>query len=119
MPASSRRRCVGQPPASVRGMPASDATVVLFDVDGTLVDAVANQRQIWAKWADRFGLDRDEVYSLALRTRAFETVAAFRPGADRAQALEYFQRLEDDDVREGRYTAFAGADRLLRGLDVG
>ena len=92
---------------------------MLFDVDGTLVDAVDNQRLIWARWADQFGLDREQVYALALRTRPAETVARFLPVRDRAVALEQFQRLEDDDVLEGEYRAFAGAERLLRELEIG
>ncbi|MEV5071692.1 HAD-IA family hydrolase [Microbacterium sp. LMI12-1-1.1] len=100
-------------------MPESDDTAVLFDVDGTLVDAVDNQRLIWAQWADRFGLDREQVYALALRTRPAETVARFLPHRDRAAALEEFQRLEDDDVLKGDYRAFAGAERLLRELEIG
>ena len=59
---------------------------MLFDVDGTLVDAVANQRGIWSTWAVRFGLDGDEAYSVALRTRPVETAAHFLPQADRADA---------------------------------
>jgi len=100
-------------------MPDPDASAVLLDVDGTVVDAVANQRRLWAEWADRFGLDRDEVYALALRTRPADTVAGLLPPVHRADALEHFQSLEDDDVDHGEYTAFAGADRLLRGLEAG
>ena len=40
---------------------------VLFDVDGTLVDAVENQRRIWAEWAAAHRQSADEVYALALR----------------------------------------------------
>jgi sugar-phosphatase len=100
-------------------MPTPDATAVLFDVDGTLVDAVDNQRRIWGRWADQYGLDRDEVYALALRTRPADTVARFLPVPDRLGALERFHLLEDDDVLHGRYTAFDGAEQLLRRLDVG
>ncbi|MDQ0375745.1 HAD-IA family hydrolase [Cellulomonas humilata] len=98
-------------------MPAPDAAAVLFDVDGTLVDAVANQRRIWATWADRFRLDGDEVYSVALRTRPVETAAHFLPEADRARAVEHFHRLEDDDVHQGQYKAFTGVHQLLRDLE--
>ena len=46
---------------------------VLFDVDGTLIDALNNQRRVWAGWAERYGLDAGEVYEVALRTRPMET----------------------------------------------
>ena len=100
-------------------MPVRDRAVVLFDVDGTLVDAVGNQRRIWANWAERFGLDPEQVYDLALRTRPTETVARLLPERHRADALEHFQRLEDDDVRDGDYRSFAGAGRLLRDIEAG
>ena len=48
---------------------------VLFDVDGTLIDAVDNQRRVWEMWAERYRLDADEVYRVALRTRPMETFA--------------------------------------------
>jgi len=100
-------------------MPEPDRTAVLFDVDGTLVDAGENQRRIWALWADLHGLDSEQVYVLALRSRPADTVARFLPHPARAEALAQFQRLEDDDVREGDYRAFAGAGRLLRELEAG
>jgi len=34
---------------------------VLFDVAGTLLDVVANQRRIWSGWARRHELDPDWV----------------------------------------------------------
>ena len=92
---------------------------VLFDVDGTLVDAVENQRRIWAEWAAAFGQPADEVYALALRTRPAETVAELLPADVRAAALDRFHRLEDADVLSGDYRAFDGADRMLRALAPG
>jgi mannitol-1-/sugar-/sorbitol-6-phosphatase len=92
-------------------------TAVLFDVDGTLVDAVDNQRGIWAVWAEAYGLDPQPVYDLALRTRPAETVAALLPESEHGSALEQFHRLEDEDVLTGRYTAFDGAGDLLRALE--
>jgi len=89
---------------------------MLFDVDGTLVDAVENQRRIWAEWAALFGRPADEVHALALRTRPAETIAELLPAADRAAAVDRFHRLEDADVVEGHYRAFDGADRLLRAI---
>lgn len=89
---------------------------VLFDVDGTLVDAVDNQRRIWAEWAEENGLDAGAVYELALRTRPVETVAAMLPESRREAALVRFHLLEDEDVLTGRYAAFDGADRMLRAL---
>ncbi|MFE5534569.1 HAD family hydrolase [Streptomyces sp. NPDC056492] len=92
---------------------------VLFDVDGTLIDAVANQRRVWAAWARRHGLDADEVHRVALRTRPLETFAEVAPGRDPQACLAALHELEDEDVRSGVYAAFPGAPELLTGLPAG
>jgi len=89
---------------------------VLFDVDGTLIDAVDNQRRVWATWAERYGLDADEVYRVALRTRPMETFARVAADHDPHACLALLHELEDDDVRSGVYSAFDGAADLLRAL---
>ncbi|MGW0611376.1 HAD-IA family hydrolase [Streptomyces sp. NPDC002788] len=86
---------------------------VLFDVDGTLIDAVNNQRRVWATWAGRYGLDSAEVYRVALRTRPLETFAKVAPDQDPSQCLAALHELEDEDVRSGVYAAFDGASQLL------
>ncbi|WCD90198.1 Hexitol phosphatase A [Streptomyces xanthophaeus] len=92
---------------------------VLFDVDGTLIDALANQRRVWATWALRHGLDPDEVYRVALRTRPLETFAEVLPGRDPQESLAALHELEDEDVRSGTYAAFDGARDLLTSLPPG
>lgn len=89
---------------------------VLFDVDGTLIDAVANQRRVWATWAERYGLDPAEVYRVALRTRPTETFAELLPDHDPQACLALLHELEDEDVRTGVYGAFDGAADLLKAL---
>ncbi|MCX4726813.1 HAD-IA family hydrolase [Streptomyces sp. NBC_01020] len=92
---------------------------VLFDVDGTLIDAVDNQRLVWRTWAERYGLDPDEVYRVALRTRPMETFAQVAPDQDPRNCLAALHELEDEDVRSGTYTAFAGASEVLTALAPG
>ena len=89
---------------------------VLFDVDGTLIDAVSNQRRVWGTWAERYGLDADEVYQVALRTRPMETFAQVAADRDPHECLAALHELEDEDVRSGVYTAFDGASELLHSL---
>ncbi|MET9365652.1 HAD-IA family hydrolase [Streptomyces sp. NPDC006632] len=89
---------------------------VLFDVDGTLIDAVDNQRRVWRVWAERYGLDPDEVYQVALRTRPMETFAQIFPDRDPRECLAALHELEDEDVRSGVYTAFSGASEVLGAL---
>lgn len=92
---------------------------VLFDVDGTLIDAVDNQRLVWRTWAERYGLDPVEVYRVALRTRPMETFAQVAPDQDPRECLAALHELEDEDVRSGTYTAFDGASELLSALEPG
>ncbi|MFD8544457.1 HAD family hydrolase [Streptomyces sp. NPDC059649] len=92
---------------------------VLFDVDGTLIDAVSNQRRVWETWAERYGLDADEVYQVALRTRPMETFARVAADHDPHECLATLHELEDEDVRSGAYAAFDGASDLLHGLPRG
>ncbi|MEU6366636.1 HAD-IA family hydrolase [Streptomyces sp. NPDC046931] len=92
---------------------------VLFDVDGTLIDAVSNQRRVWGAWAKRYGLDGHEVYQVALRTRPMETFAQVAAGRDPHECLAALHELEDEDVRSGVYAAFDGASELLHGLSPG
>ncbi|MCX4779246.1 HAD family hydrolase [Streptomyces sp. NBC_01264] len=99
--------------------PAAPARYVLFDVDGTLVDAVANQRRVWATWAARHELDPDAVYAVALRTRPMETFAAVAPDLDPHACLAALHELEDEDVRSGTYAAFDGVAELLTALPPG
>nr|WP_308460838.1 HAD-IA family hydrolase [Streptomyces sp. Ru71] len=92
---------------------------MLFDVDGTLMDAVSNQREVWRAWARRYGLDADEVYEVALRTRPVETFGQVAGHLDAGECLAALHELEDDDVRSGVYAAFDGAAELLCGLPAG
>lgn len=92
---------------------------VLLDVDGTLIDAVSNQRQVWGAWAERYGLDADEVYQVALRTRPMETFAQVAMDHDPRECLATLHELEDEDVRSGVYAAFDGASELLHDLSPG
>ncbi|MFE2365813.1 HAD-IA family hydrolase, partial [Streptomyces virginiae] len=92
---------------------------VLFDVDGTLIDAVDNQRRMWGEWARRHGLDPEEVHRVALRTRPVETFAEVAPERDPAECLALLHELEDEDVRSGVYAAFDGAAGLLEALPPG
>ena len=94
----------------------SDGRVVLFDVDGTLIDAAANQRRMWHTWARRYGLDPEAVHRVALRTRPQETFATVAPEEDPARCLSLLHELEDDDARSGAYRAFPGARDLLVAL---
>jgi sugar-phosphatase len=89
---------------------------VLFDVDGTLLDVLTNQRRVWHQWAARHCLDPEEVYATAIRTAPLETFAEVAPALDPGRCLAALNELEDADARNGEYSAFPGVDGLLRQL---
>ena len=90
---------------------------VLFDVDGTLIDAMAGQRRIWHEWAERFDLDPSVVYETAMRTRPIETVAEVLPGRDPAPLVAAFEQLEDVEAEHGALHGIDGAALLLSSLE--
>lgn len=90
---------------------------VLFDVDGTLVDAMAGQRRVWHEWAERFDLDPTVVYEVALRTRPIETVAELLPGRDPHPLVAAFDRLEDVEAEHGALHGIDGAALLLSSIE--
>jgi sugar-phosphatase len=100
-------------------MCASVNPAVLFDVDGTLVDVVANQKRVWAAWARGQNLDADRVWSAAVGTRPQETFASVAPDLDPLACREALDEIEDEDVRTGSYAAFDGARELLASLPPG
>ncbi|MFI6757945.1 HAD family hydrolase [Micromonospora sp. NPDC050417] len=89
---------------------------VLFDVDGTIIDALENQRRVWYAWSAHYGLNPEQVYQVALHTRPVDTFAAVVPHADPEQCLALLHHLEDEDARVGIYGAFSGAAELLAAL---
>jgi mannitol-1-/sugar-/sorbitol-6-phosphatase len=90
---------------------------VLLDVDGTLLDVLANLRQVWTDWALRHDLDAALVWRTALVNRPSETFAAVAPSLDPTSCLTALHEIEDEDARKGSYRAFDGAAELLGALE--
>ncbi|WP_211244580.1 HAD family hydrolase [Actinospica robiniae] len=88
---------------------------ILFDVDGTLIDAVESQRRTWTAWARQYGLDPEKVLEIATRGRPAETFAAVAAQQDPDECLALLHRLEDAEEQRG-YDAIDGAAELLESL---
>ncbi len=88
------------------------ASAVLIDLDGTLVDSTQPVGRVWAAFAQRHGLDPDEVHHFAQGRPSHETVRLLLPEGDHgseAAAVEEAEINDPDGVR-----ALPGAARLLR-----
>lgn len=87
------------------------ADAVLVDLDGTLVDSTAPVRRVWIAFAQRHGLDPDEVERFAHGRPSRESVRALTPDADleaESNAIEAAEIADTDGL-----VALPGAAQLL------
>jgi sugar-phosphatase len=93
------------------------ARALLLDMDGTLVNSDASVERIWRRWADRNGLDGDEVMKIAHGRQGYATMAALLPGRPMERNLADNARLlaEETADTEG-VVAIPGAAAFLAAL---
>ncbi|WP_051393163.1 HAD-IA family hydrolase [Glycomyces arizonensis] len=92
------------------------AEVLLFDMDGTLVDSSASVEDAWRRFAARTGLDAEAILAVAHGRPTVEVIAAFAPpGMDVAAEAARIEA-EEVDRTEG-IAEIAGAAALLGSLD--
>ncbi|MBY8846323.1 HAD-IA family hydrolase [Streptomyces sp. SP2-10] len=94
------------------------ARALLLDMDGTLVNSDAVVERVWRRWAERNGLDGDEVMSVVHGRQGHASMALLLPGrpveenlADNARMLAE-ETADTDGVIE-----IAGAGAFLASLD--
>ncbi|MCA1189010.1 MULTISPECIES: HAD-IA family hydrolase [unclassified Saccharopolyspora] len=92
--------------------------VLLFDMDGTLVDSTAVVERTWRDFAARHGLDAADILADSHGRRGGETVARHLPaGADVAAETA---RVDEQELRDlDGVVAIPGAAELLAGLPAG
>ncbi|KUN87139.1 HAD family hydrolase [Streptomyces griseoruber] len=61
-------------------MPVLSARALLLDMDGTLVNSDAVVERIWRRWAERHGLDGDEVMRVVHGRQGHASMAVLLPG---------------------------------------
>ncbi|WP_213816316.1 HAD-IA family hydrolase [Glaciihabitans sp. dw_435] len=72
-----------------------DVAAILFDMDGTLVDSTPVVESVWARFADRFGLDLAEILSVSHGRQMEDTVLRFGPrGVDVAEVSRDLSEFE-------------------------
>ncbi|MBL5883180.1 sugar phosphatase [Lelliottia aquatilis] len=90
----------------------------LFDLDGTLVDSLPVVERSWCHWADRHGIDHQEVLNFIHGKQAITSLRHFLPGRSEEEVqteFKYLEQIEATDV-EG-IAALPGALELLQHLD--
>lgn len=92
------------------------AEVLLFDMDGTIVDSTTSVVRAWSRFADRYGMDADAILSVAHGRPTVEVVAMFAPpGMDVAAEAT---RIEAEEIdRTDGIVEVQGAKALLESLD--
>jgi mannitol-1-/sugar-/sorbitol-6-phosphatase len=91
-------------------------SVLLFDMDGTLVDSTASVERAWGRFAARHGLDATQILAVAHGRPTIEVVAEFAPrGVD---VVAETDRIEAEEIdRTDGISEIPGAAALLSGLD--
>lgn len=87
---------------------------ILFDLDGVLVDSMTVVERHWKLWAERHGLNPDEVIHKAHGRRIIETVEELTPHLDVNAEVETIASGEATDT-DG-LKLIEGADTLLNSL---
>ncbi|WP_091465382.1 HAD-IA family hydrolase [Paenarthrobacter nitroguajacolicus] len=100
--------------------PASQPSVlnvraILFDMDGTLVDSTAIVEQVWLEFAERYGLDFNEILRTSHGVQAGDTVRRYAPAGADFEALTA-ELGEMERSRTDGVIALPGAEALLARL---
>jgi sugar-phosphatase len=101
------------------GLPAGEITcrAVLFDMDGVLVDSLPTIERHLREWADRHGLDADEVFAASHGRTNRELVRVVAPRLDAAAEAD---GLVAEDMRDvAGLVACPGARALVDRLPSG
>ncbi|MET8595903.1 HAD-IA family hydrolase [Streptomyces althioticus] len=94
------------------------ARALLLDMDGTLVNSDASVERIWRRWAERHGLDGDEVMKVVHGRQGYASMALLLP--DRPMEQNYAENarlLAEETADTEGVVAIPGAREFLASLD--
>lgn len=90
----------------------------LFDLDGTLVDALAVVERAWRRWGDRVGIAYNDILAFIHGKQAVTSLRHFMPGQSDAAIADEFRWLEQQEARDlDGVVALPGALALLHHLN--
>jgi mannitol-1-/sugar-/sorbitol-6-phosphatase len=90
------------------------ARAILFDLDGVLVDSTASVGRVWRVWAERHGIDAENVIRTAHGRRSIETIRACAPWLNAQSENDIVEQMEIDDTLD--LAVIPGARELLASL---
>ena len=90
----------------------------LFDLDGTLVDSLPVVERSWCHWADRHGIDHQDVLNFIHGKQAITSLRHFLAGRSEEEIQAEFTYLEQIEATDTEgITALPGARELLEHLN--
>ncbi|WP_217240581.1 HAD family hydrolase [Streptomyces sp. AC555_RSS877] len=93
------------------------ARALLLDMDGTLVNSDAVVERIWRRWADRHGLDADEVMQVVHGRQGHASMALLLPGRPMEQNhADNARMLAEETADMDGVVAIPGAASFLKAL---
>ena len=87
---------------------------LLFDMDGVLVDSTPAVARVWTAWANRLGLDPDQVVRQAHGRPSIATIRELLPSADHRAEDQAIEKAEIEDIED--VIALPGTLGLLSAL---
>ncbi|MFJ2947189.1 MULTISPECIES: HAD-IA family hydrolase [Streptomyces] len=93
------------------------ARALLLDMDGTLVNSDASVERVWRRWADRHGLDGDEVMKVVHGRQGYASMAVLLPGRPMEQNhADNARMLAEETADTEGVVEIAGAREFLASL---
>jgi sugar-phosphatase len=93
------------------------ARALLLDMDGTLVNSDAVVERIWRRWAERHGLDGDEVMKVVHGRQGYASMALLLPGRPMEQNhADNARMLAEETADMDGVVAIPGAPEFLASL---